>query len=230
METNQTNAHSNSAQTPWQSKLLWLLLISVLSVVSGAFVWQSSRPKDTPENKEALPEISQLADFKLSERNGESIGLETLKGKINVVNFFFTSCSVICVEMTNSMKEIQDDFPNAIKHGDLQLVSITVDPERDTVEKLREYADRAGADKTRWLFLTGEQSEIYQLAQSSFKLGVAVNDPESIAQGQDAVMHSSKLVLVDGKGIVRAYFDGRDEKKVNELKKAIRRLLQENSP
>jgi protein SCO1/2 len=110
--------------------------------------------------------------------------------------------------------------------NDIQLVSFTVDPDRDCLADLREYADHFGADKDRWLFLTGPKEVIDPLCEQGFGLG--------LQRGGKEITHSTRLVLVDRHGHKRGYFDGRavddDGKPIDDLprlKEAVAALLRE---
>ncbi|HZT82675.1 MAG TPA: SCO family protein, partial [Gemmataceae bacterium] len=116
---------------------------------------------------------------------------------------------------------------------DVRLVTFTVDPDRDNPGELRQYADHFGADRDRWLFLTGPREEVYKLLREGFRVGVERNDARDVRPGQE-VTHSTRLALVDRKGHVRAYFDGRqvdDEGRpvddVPKVKEAVEALLRE---
>jgi protein SCO1/2 len=123
------------------------------------------------------------------------------------------------------MAELQKIYAS---NPDIHLISITVDPENDTPEVLKIYAAAHHADTARWTFLTGPEKTIYALiGQGGFMLGVAKNEGPARTPGNE-VTHSSRLALVDRKGAIRGYFDGRavdDEgHEINELP-ALRRLV-----
>ena len=115
----------------------------------------------------------------------------------------------------------------------VRLVSISVDPKHDTPAVLKDYAGRFGADPERWLFLTGEQDDVYRLVSKGFALGVQQTEGAQRTPGNE-VIHSSKLVLVDRRAQIRGYFDGRqaddDGRPIDDLPKlrqAIGELLRE---
>jgi protein SCO1/2/putative membrane protein len=165
-----------------------------------------------------------VADFSLTERNGQVIQRQDLSGKVWVAAFIFTRCAGPCALVSNSMASLQRDLEGA-KH--VRLVSFTVDPEFDNSEVLRAYAERFGADPERWLFLTGKRDELYGLIRNSFLLGVErALDPNP--QPGYEVAHSTKLVLVDPRGHIRGYFDGTDSAELSELKRRITFLVWQN--
>lgn len=171
-----------------------------------------------------LDDLGPVADFRLTERSGRTVTRADLEGQVWVAAFVFTRCKGHCLQLSATMARLQKDFAN---QPDVRLVSFSVDPEADTPEVLREYADRFGADPERWLFLTGKEDEVYHLIQKSFHLPVEQNQGAARTPGNE-VLHSPRLVLVDQRGHIRGYFDGRsvdDEgqpvKEVSRLKRAV---------
>ena len=147
--------------------------VLVLSVSSGIALWNwqaNLQPRGGGEDRplEGLQIFGAVPEFSFIERDGRRITLAELKGKVWLVNFIYTNCPDTCPIQSAQMREIQEDFK---KEKDLRLVSITVDPTRDTTEVLSEYAKRFSADSTRWLFLTGKKDTIYKFAQEGFHLG-----------------------------------------------------------
>jgi protein SCO1 len=147
-----------------------------------------------------------------------------LKDKIYVADFFFTRCGTICPKLTTSMWRVQDVFLN---NKSIAFVSFTVDPSYDKPSVLKTYQEKKlGNAINNWRFLTGRKDEIYELAIKGYFLPVddasAYNKKLSI---DESFIHSEKLVLVDGKGQIRGYFDGTDTKEVDRLVAEIRVLL-----
>jgi protein SCO1/2 len=174
---------------------------------------------------EGLKVFGTVPDFSLIERNGRRVELLDLMGKVWIANFFYTHCPDTCPVQSAQMARLQGDF---VAEGDLRLVSITVDPERDTREVLSNYANRYGADPDRWLFLTGKKEAIYRLAQEGFRLSVV--DPEEkkgTHHGETGkqFIHSSRFVLVDLQARIRGYYPGTDEDALQRLRKDVRTLL-----
>ena len=142
----------------------------------------------------------------LTERSGQEIQLAHLRGKVWVADFIFTYCAGPCPQMTQQMATLQRDWA---KENGVRMVSISVDPQRDTPTRLQEYATEHGALPERWLFLTGEMSGIQKLAVGGFKLG-SVEDP---------ILHSTKFALVDRVGNIRGYYEGTSDEGTKSLKK-----------
>jgi len=191
--------------------LRWLIsALAVFCTVFAVLVYQFSKPVD------ALPVLGTLPPFSLSNQAEEIIDLDAMAGKIWVADFIFTSCAGPCPEMTKQMKRLAD----RVQGGDrVQFVSISVDPETDTPERLRAYGEQYQADFRRWHFLTGDRDTIEMLAVEGFKVG-SVENP---------VIHSTRFVLIDGEGRIRGYFHGLEEETIPALQAAIGLLLKEFS-
>ncbi|HEX9898376.1 MAG TPA: SCO family protein, partial [Candidatus Methylomirabilis sp.] len=157
-----------------------LLLLTALAGILGTAVWtwQGSRPgrgggEDRP--LEGLRIFGTVPDFSLIQRDGRRVTLADLRGKVWIANFIYTHCTDTCPLQSAQMARLQEELKT---EPNFRLVSITVDPEQDTPETLTEYATRFGADRERWLFLTGEKRAVYTLAVVGFRLSVA--DPEEL--------------------------------------------------
>jgi protein SCO1/2 len=176
-------------------------------VIVGIVLFQKemSRPK--------MPVIGRVGDFTLLDTNGNDFSLSKLKGKVWVVDFFFTTCSDICPMMTKHMAQISRSFELL---SDIALVSITVNPENDTPGVLKEYAQKQKANK-QWHFLTGTREEITDLMINHFKIGAK----------EEPIFHSSYFALVDRYGMIRGYYEGTDQEAINRLFKDVSRVLKE---
>ncbi len=163
-----------------------------------------------------------VPDFSLVERSKRTINLHDLRGKIWIANFIFTACTETCPTQSAAMARLQSDLD---LKGKIKLVSITVDPKRDTPEVLSRYASRFGAHPDQWFFLTGKQEEIYRLAQQGFRLGAA-QVPNS--SNNPAYIHSSRLVLVDGVAKIRGYYESNDPQALHKLTHDIKLILGQN--
>lgn len=163
--------------------------------------------------------FQQVPDFRLTSQTGQTITLQQLQNKVFVANFIFTSCQGVCKKMSSQMTRVQQAFQQEPK---VKLVSFSVDPERDSVAALQQYAARYGANNSQWLFLTGPKKEIYKLAIEGFKLPV-MEAPSVIPD----FIHSEKFVLVDAKRHVRGIYDGTSEDDVDRLITEIKILLEE---
>jgi protein SCO1/2 len=155
-----------------------------------------------------------IKPFKLTNQFGKEVGLDDFPGKIIVADFFFTSCPSICPKLTRNMKRLQDAF----KKNDtiVRFVSFTVDPVRDTPEKLKAYGDRFKVDHDSWYFLTGTKSEIYDIALKEFKANIA--QEENVDTG---FIHTDKLFLLDKDHVVRGWYSGLDSVHLDKVIKDI---------
>jgi protein SCO1/2/putative membrane protein len=173
------------------------------------------------DTETSTDDLGSVADFALTERGGRTIHRAEFEGKVWVAGFIFTHCNQSCPRITASMAQLQRDFAG---NHDLVLVSFSVDPERDTPERLQAYASSYQANPQRWLFLTGNQEAVYQLIRGSFHLGVEQKTGENRVPG-DEVLHSNKLVLVDRRGRIRGYFEGTDPEELAQLRRKIAVLI-----
>src|SRR5690606_12928210 len=145
--------------------------------------------------------------------------LDSLAGTVYVADFFFASCPGICPVMTNQLKRVQTAF---IKDQNFKILSFSVDPERDSIAALREYAKNNEAIPGKWFFLRAEKSDIFSLAKDGFFL-IAKDNP-----GQaEAFLHSEKMTLVDAEGNIRGYYDGTDSTSVNKMMSDIVLVLRQ---
>jgi protein SCO1/2 len=145
--------------------------------------------------------------------------LDDLKGKILVIDFFFTRCPGICPGLTRSMKRLQDSF---VKNDSIiQFISISVDPEHDSVQQLRKFADRFNVNHDTWWFVTGNKKEIYDFALNELKAGLADTEVDS------AFIHTENFFLLDSNRIVRGWYNGFDTTKQTRLVRDIPLLMLE---
>jgi protein SCO1/2 len=158
-----------------------------------------------------------IADFKLTNQNGETFTNNLLKDKIYVANFFFATCPTICPKMTSQMLTLQEEFSG---NSHVAFLSHTINPEHDSVAVLKEYEVRNKINGKQWHLLTGPRKELYDLSKQSYYLGVQNDSPDNF-------QHSEKLVLVDNHRVIRGYYNGTDNREVNKLKQDIKTLLAE---
>lgn len=177
------------------------------------------------KKQEPLPILSTVPEFSLTERSGAPLGLADLRGKVWVADFIFTNCAGTCPIMTTAMTDLQK-MALAEKLSDVRLVSITVDPERDSLAVLQRFADGYGAIKDRWYFLTGDGAAIQQLASKGFLLSAAASTGGS---AEEPIIHSNRFVLVDRQGRIRGYYDGTDEESVRLLQQDLKKLYHEDA-
>lgn len=159
-----------------------------------------------------------VPSFQFKNQFGKDFSSQSLNGKIVVADFFFTTCPGICPKMTTQLSRVQEAFK---ENTDFRIVSFTVDPERDSVEALKRYADEFKADPTVWTFLTGNKDSIYTIAQKGF----FVSALKDTSQALPDFIHSDKLILIDKRGWIRGYYNGTDRKDVDRLIREIQVLV-----
>lgn len=173
---------------------------------------------------DALPVLFELPRFTLTDQNGRAFGSDQLDGKVWVADFMFTRCKGVCPMLSANMEALQSRLSEDPRwSSDIRLVSLSVDAEHDTPAILREYARRYHAQPGQWVFLTGEREQVWPLIEDGFKLAVGATPTNEVMP----FAHSSKLVLVDQQGRVRAYHDGTTPQGRAALIADLHRLLGE---
>ncbi|MFC3415587.1 SCO family protein [Algoriphagus hitonicola] len=158
-----------------------------------------------------------IPEFSFLNQEGNSVGRSEMEGKITIVDFFFTSCPSICPVMSKEMERVNDMFRD---EDQVRIMSISIDPEYDTPEILREYAERHGANPGKWDFLSGPKDETYDLARCGFAL------PTLDGKGNpDDFVHSDKFILIDEQGRIRGYYSGTNREDVDLLMLEAKVLL-----
>jgi protein SCO1 len=195
---------NNRGLKPLSSVLLGLFVFGVLALLIRPYLQKASPPP---------PQYSRLPSFSLQERSGDRVNLETLRGKVWLADFIYIHCTGSCPAMTAYMGKFQQRW----KGRGLMLVSITVDPKRDTLQALRQYADKAGADPRQWLFLRGKNKAVYDLAEKGFKIAAG--------EQQSEFVHSNRFILVGPQGWIRGYYNSDDPKDLDKLHADVNRLL-----
>lgn len=174
----------------------WVAIVVVMFV--APFAAALSRP--TPEPPRVF---GTLPAYELTDSMGRAFGSEELAGSVYVASFVFTSCPVQCPKLMERMNQVQRRTKNT--SGVVRLVTMSVDPETDTPERMAEYGERFGARPSRWHLLTGDYQVIEDTVVRGFKLAMG-KDADNLFQ----IFHSEKLVLVDAHGRIRGYYDADD--------------------
>ncbi|WP_348813301.1 SCO family protein [Flavobacterium maritimum] len=178
---------------------------------------------------ESLIKIGPAPKFELTNQDNKTITNETYKGKVYVLEFFFTTCPSICPKMNASMLDIEQNFFGNPNFG---IVSISIDPENDTPEVLKAHAKVLGSKSSTWNFLTGDKDYIYNLANKGFNLYAGEN-----SKVNGGFEHSGLFALIDKNGNIRCrkddfgnpilYYDGLDKNGVKDIQQDIKVLLNE---
>jgi len=150
-----------------------------------------------------------IANFSLTNQNGETITQENYKNKIYIADFFFTTCPTICPIMTKNMGEIQSKI---VKDTTVLLLSHSVTPDIDSVAQLKKYALEKGVIDTKWNLVTGSKREIYELARKSY-LAVKTDGDG----GPFDMIHTENFILVDKEKRIRGFYDGTKTEDIEKL-------------
>lgn len=191
-----------------------------LGVILGTGLWLKFGPHPAvvleQSDSNGMNQYGSVPEFTFTERNGSLVSLQQLRGKIWVADFIYTSCTDTCPLQTAMMAQLQEKYAT---DPAFQLVSFTVDPQRDTPQALTEYAAKYQADSKRWYFLTGQRDRILRLVQDGFHLAVA-SFPDA-ADPTGLIAHSPRFVLVDKDARIRGYYDTRESEAFVRLKNDI---------
>ncbi|HTQ49555.1 MAG TPA: SCO family protein [Candidatus Acidoferrales bacterium] len=187
--------------TIWIGFGLFIVLLGLMYLLSLAEYGQARR--------KALPVLGRVADFTLTNEEGNVTTLADLTNRVWVADIIFTRCAGNCPIMSTQMKSLQDALPAT---SGAKLVTLTTDPDYDAPAILKRYGERYGADFRRWTFLTGTKSELAGLAAGSLKLGSTPVAPPDRQSAVDLFVHSTIFVVVDKQGQLRGVFqtEGQD--------------------
>jgi protein SCO1 len=172
-------------------------LVVISALLTGPALVQAHEVSD--EDEQRLPTIGAAPDFALTSQDGAEVTLGAFRGKVVAVTFIYTSCPDVCPMLTDKMARVQDEL-GADFGSKIAFLSISVDPEHDTPEVLKEYAEVLDADLAGWSFLTGTPAAVREVAH---RYGVAV---APAADGQ--VDHTLLTTLVDRQGTMRVQYLG----------------------
>ncbi len=203
---------------------MWVFTVAVLgAAVLMSWAWElyASRVASPPvmgpvKEVNGIKTQHSIPAFRLIAQDGGAYTSKEVEGKIQVANFFFTACPVICPRMMANMQVVYDAYR---KDTDVVFLSITVDPKRDDANRLNTYAQNLGAETGRWNFLTGDKQEIYKLARNGYLVAAS----EVTGEVPDFI-HSENIVLVDGQGRIRGYYNGMERKQMDVLRRDIAKL------
>lgn len=160
-----------------------------------------------------------VSNLHFTNQLGQKVSFDDLKGKIIVLDFFFTHCPTICPQLAKSMKKLQNSFPN--NDSIVQFVSISIDPKHDSVAQLRKWAEKFNVNPDSWWLLTGDRDSIYNFALHEMKASVADANVDT------AFIHTQNFFLLDKERVVRGWFDGLDSVAQSKLVRDIPVLMLE---
>jgi protein SCO1 len=205
-------------RAPTRGGVAWKVTLILIPIITlGILLWLRNVEVAALRQRN-ISSYGTVPAFQLTNQNGQPFGFAQLTGKIWIADFIYTTCPGPCPIISSRMSELQ----KPLERTDVHLVSFSVDPEKDTPQVLRRYAERLQAERGRWDFLTGAKSAIYKLSHDGFKL--AVSDG-SDAQG--IPVHSTRMVLVDRHGQIRGYYDATESEAITKLLADTNHLLRE---
>jgi len=187
-------------------RTLWIGIILFLALLCLAYVLslsQLNNPRVHP-----LPVLGHIANFTLTNQDGQLTTLADLTNHVWVADIIFTRCAGPCPVMSAQMKSLQDALPPANR---AKLVTLTTDPDYDTPPVMKKYGERFSADFNRWKFLTGAKAEIARLASGSLKLSAVPVKPEEQKNAADLFIHTTIFVVVDKHARLRGSFETEGE-------------------
>lgn len=183
-------------------------LVVICSIAALLYLFAQEEDSIAPDD---LKEHGKLSSLSLVDQKDSPFTLDTVRDKILVINFFFTSCQGPCPMMSQRMAELQESFLNT---PEVALLSVTIDPENDVPEVLLQYGEKYNAVYGKWYFLTGKEEALTSLAEDQLKVGM----------GEHAELHTTKFILIDQKTAIRGYYDSYNDKDMARLKKDVQRL------
>ena len=196
------------------SVLCVIIIVLIYNILSVKYPLPVFRPAMVNEEMvdESIRHVEKyhtIADFGLTNQNGETVTQDDYKDKIYVADFFFTTCQTICPIMTDHMYQIQEEI---INDDAIMLLSHSVTPKIDSVAQLKKYANENGVIDRKWNMVTGDKKQIYELARKSY-LAVKTD-----GNGDEFDMiHTENFLLIDKKRQIRGFYDGTEPKDIQRL-------------
>lgn len=216
-DTNNSSTSLSCSEVPRFSQRRWIILFILVGLlISWAFIKFHHSEKSGGAK---LPELAEVPDFTFTTQEGKPLTKADLAGKIWVANFIFTQCAGPCPLMTSRMEELSSKLAKLPK---VRLISVSVDPEHDTPSVLATYAAKVHVNPAQWSFLTGDKEEIANFTIHGMKQSL-------VMEPGGPPTHSTRFMIVDTRGMIRAYHDGNDPEITQKLLLDIGSLLREQS-
>ncbi|MEL4308587.1 SCO family protein [Joostella sp. CR20] len=206
-----------------------IFIPEIIDRISSGSVVDSDRHAvgEKKPSVESLLKMGKVPGFEFTDQNGKTITNEDYKGKVYVVEFFFTTCPTICPIMTGNMVKLQNEFKT---DDNFAIASFSINPTHDTPEVLSAYAKEYGITMENWHLLTGDMQQVYKLSNTGFNLYAGQN--ENVNGGFE---HSGLFALIDAEGYIRSraddfgnpivYYDGTTDEGIKMIKQDIATLL-----
>lgn len=206
------------SRVPSRGESIWKAVLLGLPLVFATVFFLVWRSQVNHLANRTVGSYGSAPPFQLLNQDGRAFGSAQLAGKVWIADFIFTTCPGPCPMISTRMSELQ----KPLRDTDVHLVSFTVDPEKDTPEVLRGYAEKLRAQPQRWDFLTGSKADIYSISRNGFSLGISDR-----SQDDGGPVHSTRMVLVDRHGKIRGYYDATAPDAVTKLLADTNHLLRE---
>jgi protein SCO1/2 len=205
----------------------WLLLLVPVILVVWFFIsFRNNRPLRVlpyygPKNALKVNDTvyHSVPPFEFTDQYNEKINSDSVKGKIYVAEYFFTTCQSICPVMNDNLQKVYSMYRSK---PDFLILSHTVDPENDSVPVLLNYAKEHYVTDRKWLFLTGDKAALYNLARKGYLLSAGEGNG-----GAEDFIHTQNFALVDKERHIRGFYDGTNAAEVDRLIQDIKLLLME---
>ena len=218
------DSRSNAYRKLFRSGLVLVLLFVGygLFLINRSGSGGSGAPSTAP-----LPVLRTISSMDLVDQEGQPVNLQTFRGQPWFANIIFTRCPGPCARMTQKMRQLQEALP--AEASEVQLVSLTTDPDFDSPEVLSQYARKFQADTRSWKFLTGTKEEIVRVSTQEWLLVMLEKGEAERESPNDIFLHSTLTVLMDGLGRIRGTYEILEEGQLEEALADLQRLLQEAS-
>lgn len=224
-------------QSAWQVMAILLLTSALLSCTGIEEADQNETPRELPyygthdiilEPQEDGSSLSkqmhfQVPPFAFTNQSKREVSHKDYDGKVYVADFFFTTCPTICPVMSSQLSRLQSKLAKEGILGEVMILSHTVNPEHDSPEVLKAYAERMEADTNYWHFVTGVRDDIYDQAKYGYFLTALESDTAA-----GGLFHSDTFALIDQKDHIRGYYDGTSTDEVDQLFDDIKLLIKKN--
>jgi protein SCO1/2 len=206
----------------------WLLLAPVIFLAWYLLARQRDEPLRHlayfgPKNALKANDTSyhQIPAFQFTNQYGKITDEHSVKGKIYVAEFFFTTCQSICPIMNSNLDRVYGKFKN---NNNFLILSHTVDPDHDSTEVLKAYSDMHEVKDEKWLFLTGPKEKLYEIARKGYLLDASEGNG-----GEEDFVHTQIFALVDQNRHIRGFYDGTDSLDVDRMIREVEILSKENA-
>ena len=203
------------------SLIIILIFYNILNVEKPLPIYQPAQVNSELVDSTLLDKRKYhiIADFSLTNQNGEIVTQNNYTNKIYIADFFFTTCQTICPIMTDHMFQIQNEI---LTDDEVMLLSHTVTPEIDSVEQLKRYAIEKGVVDRKWNLVTGDKKQIYDLARKSYLAVKTIGDGD-----QYDMIHTENFMLIDKSRQIRGFYDGTKAEDIERLLNDIKILKKE---